>query len=81
LQFSSAANASTKDIRKGKVCQLGSVGTQLETRRFALRALHATLRVPSKFEDRFQMIWNKLLKLDELGVIPIFQRFSNISRR
>ena len=73
-----ASNASTRDIRRKAASWVPGAGTQLETRRFARQALHATLRIPSKAKGSFQMICNKLLNF---GWFKYVQRFLSVSRR
>ena len=76
--FFCASNASTRDIRRKAASWVPGAGTQLETRRFARQALHATLRIPSKAKGSFQMICNKLLNF---GWFKYVQRFLSVSRR
>ena len=57
-------NASARGIRRKAASWAPGVGTQLETRRFARRALHATLRIASKSKGRFQIIWSCWISSD-----------------
>ena len=64
IMFFFCRHASARGIRRKAASWAPGVGTQLETRRFARRALHATLRIASKSKGRFQIIWSCWISSD-----------------